>query len=357
MKILHTADIHLREDKNDRWVALEKLIEIGKNEKIDIFVISGDLFDKGIDAEKMKVKIRRLFSNNGFDIIIIPGNHDYKSYKKRLDFGEDVRIITSLEEPVEYEDVIIWGFPFASIEKEDVAFKLHSIKKRLDTNKKNILLYHGEILDAFPYSEKDFGEEGAKRYMPAKLSYFEDLRFDYVLAGHFHFRFAVWEIGENQYFVYPGSPISITKREIGQRKVNLFEVGKPPKEYYLETPYYEEIKVKLNPLKDENPVEIVKRQIEDTPSYAKIILKIIGYFNAERIRMNEVELSQRIKDIAKDRCNITEDLYLEHSDIHKILEDDLFKSFERKLKQMGFDKEKEKQIYDFTIRAMLEVNG
>jgi len=49
MKILHTADIHLREYKDDRWKTLQKLIEIGKKEKIEIFMASG----KGIFSKKL----------------------------------------------------------------------------------------------------------------------------------------------------------------------------------------------------------------------------------------------------------------------------------------------------------------
>ena len=86
MRILHTADIHLREYEDDRWKTLKKLIEIGKEEEVEIFVVSGDLFDKGIDAETLRPKIREIFSNNGFKIILIPGNHDSESYKSGMYF-------------------------------------------------------------------------------------------------------------------------------------------------------------------------------------------------------------------------------------------------------------------------------
>ena len=62
MRVLHTADIHLREYGDERWETLQKLIDIGKKEKIDIFVISGDLFDKGINAENLRPTIREIFS-------------------------------------------------------------------------------------------------------------------------------------------------------------------------------------------------------------------------------------------------------------------------------------------------------
>src|SRR3989304_3361210 len=87
MKILHTADIHLREYGDERWQTLKTLIDIGKKEKIEVFAISGDLFDEKIDAENLRPKIREIFSNNGFNIVLIPGNHDHDVYKDMY-FGE-----------------------------------------------------------------------------------------------------------------------------------------------------------------------------------------------------------------------------------------------------------------------------
>jgi DNA repair exonuclease SbcCD nuclease subunit len=53
MKILHTADVHLREYDDASWRALQQLTDIGKREDIGLLVISGDLFDEGIDAENL----------------------------------------------------------------------------------------------------------------------------------------------------------------------------------------------------------------------------------------------------------------------------------------------------------------
>jgi len=54
MKILHTADIHLKEYNDERWEALQELINIGRKEKIDVLVISGDLFDRNTNAESLR---------------------------------------------------------------------------------------------------------------------------------------------------------------------------------------------------------------------------------------------------------------------------------------------------------------
>ena len=87
MKILHTADIHLREYKDERWEALQKLIEVGRQNEVEIFTICGDLFDRGVDAENLRPQIREVFSKTGFKVLIIPGNHDSDSYKSGMYFG------------------------------------------------------------------------------------------------------------------------------------------------------------------------------------------------------------------------------------------------------------------------------
>jgi len=353
MKILHTADIHLREYGDGRWKTLQTLIETGKKEKIELFVISGDLFDKGIDAEILRPKIREIFSNNGFKIVLIPGNHDSESYKDGLYFGEDTIILTALDKPFEYNNIRIWGLPFEPIEEEKILDSLHSIADKLTLDKKNILLYHGELIDAL-FSRKDFGEEGEDRYMPVKLSYFKDLNIDYVLAGHFHSRFDVWELDNGGYFVYPGSPISITKRETGQRKVNIFEIGRPPKEYCLDTPHFEEVIVRFDPFIRKNPVEVVKEHLEIIHPEASIILTIKGYINSEKIKMSETEVVKQIREIIKGK-SVEE--HFEFRDIHAILEDDLFKSFIKKLEQSNYDDEKRKQLRDMAIKAMVEIKG
>ncbi|MEM3432473.1 MAG: metallophosphoesterase [Candidatus Bilamarchaeaceae archaeon] len=351
MKILHTADIHLREYGDKRWKALQDLITIGKNEKIEVFAISGDLFDRDVNADDLRPKIRELFSNNGFKIVIVPGNHDSESYIGGKYFGEDVTVLTDLDKPFEYKDVNFWGFPFKLLDGREILNALHSLSHKLSAEKKNILLYHGELLDAV-FSKKDFGEENETSYMPVKLSYFRDLNFEYVLAGHFHTKFDVWKLENGGYFVYPGSPISITKRETGRRKINIFEVGKPPQEHPIDTPYYEEVVIEFNPLSKENPLDIVKKTLEGISRNANIILTIRGYVDFKD--KTENEFAKEIKNIVKDRCATDDDLRLEFKDIHNILEDDLFRRFLKKVEEKDYDEEKKKELIELTLRAMAD---
>jgi DNA repair exonuclease SbcCD nuclease subunit len=354
VKILHTADIHLAKYGDDRWKTLEKLIGIGKQEDVDIFVVSGDLFDKDVDAENLRPKIREIFSNTGFRIVLIPGNHDSESYKGGMYFGADVSILTNLNEPFGHEDLRIWGLPFEPIEGEKILSKLRLLASNLTTDKRNILLYHGELLDAF-FSRKDFGDEEDGRYMPVRLSYFKDLNIQYVLAGHFHSKFDAWKLENGGYFVYPGSPISITRAEIGRRKVNIFEVGNPPKEYPLNTPHFDHVSVQLDPSAEKNPVEIVQERFQQVHPEARVLLTVGGYVNGERIGVSEKELAKQLRDMAMPRC--AEEPRLEFADVRAILEDDLFKSFMSKLEQRNYDEETKKQLRDLAIKAMMEARA
>lgn len=353
MKILHTADIHLREYGDDRWRTLQQLIEVGKKERVEIFVISGDLFDKDINADSLRPKIREIFSNTGFKIVLIPGNHDINSYAGGKYFGEDIEVLNSLNSPFEYKDVRVWGMPFEPIDVEKILSKLHSIASKLTTDKKNILLYHGELLDAF-FSRRDFGEEGEERYMPIKLSYFKDLNIDYVLAGHFHSKFDFWELENGRYFVYPGSPVSITKREIGRRSVNLFEVGKTPMECYVDTFHYEELVIELDPSESKDPVEIIKERLTNLHPNASTILTVKGFINSEVLNITEDKLIKQIKELAAEKNAELFPSEPELTDIQVILEDDLFKSFMKKLEQGDFDEEKKKWLRNVAIKAMME---
>ena len=211
MKIIHTADIHLTQYGDERWEALQRLITIGKQEGIELFVVSGDLFDHGVDAEALRPRIRELFSDTGFKICLIPGNHDSASYTGGMYFGEDAVIITDLNKPYAYKDVMIWGIPFESADRITILHRLRSIADRMTPDKKHIMLYHRELLDAF-YSRTDFGAEGDERYMPVRLSYFNDLPIDYVLAGHFHRRFDVRQLEGGDTSSTPAPPSPSPKR-------------------------------------------------------------------------------------------------------------------------------------------------
>ncbi|MCL5986753.1 MAG: metallophosphoesterase [Actinobacteria bacterium] len=351
MRILHSADVHLSKVGDERWQALKELLSAGKREKIDLLIISGDLFDLDVDAEMLRPDIRELFSNNNFEILIVPGNHDKNSYSPSLYFGENVKVLNQKPySAIEYPDARLIGFPFEDIDDDELIAKIRSLSEVCLPNRKNILIFHGELLDSF-YSPDDFGGEGTRRYMPVRLSYFSGLGLDYVLAGHFHSRFDVRKIGDESYFIYPGSPVSISRRETGERKANIFDVGHVPKEYSLSTMYYCDLKIRIDPFKNGNLEELIDGELSLVPDNAKLLLEISGYADS-----NEVELKKMIDKTIKIRKISIENFSFLVRDVGRIFQSDLYRSFEDRLKVSEHDEDMKAEILNMAIKAMMETD-
>jgi DNA repair protein SbcD/Mre11 len=355
MRILHTADIHLQNPNDDRWNALVQVLHLAKEHRVDLMVISGDLFDRDLNAEQLRPHIRDVFSNNGFPVLIIPGNHD-AGLIGDMYFGSDAVLMNDLYTPYDAGDVLVWGMPYEAVSSRVVLEKLQGLHGKLAEGKQHILLYHGELLDVM-FTQSDFGGESGTGYMPVRLAYFQNLPISYVLAGHFHTRFDVRKLpqgglSQGGYFIYPGSPVSITRRETGRRKVNIFEVGKPPGEVLLDTPHYESVAVRLDPSSPEDPADIVSGQLYSLHPAARVMLTVEGFMNRELLGATEQEVVERIDAVARERC-----LTIEYTfrDVGQILSDDLYVSFGKKLSVAGFDAERTGRIRNLVIQAMTEV--
>ncbi|HSW35277.1 MAG TPA: metallophosphoesterase [Candidatus Limnocylindrales bacterium] len=354
MKILHTADLHLHEAYPERWVALEELVRLAREREITTLVIAGDLFDQNVDAERLRPKLRETIGTGEFETIILPGNHDYKAYRSGLYFGENVRIITDWEEPIRLENTLLWGLPYTRMSGERLVTLLREMGARMHSEDNNILIYHGELLDAY-YSRQDLGDEGEQRYMPVKLSYFETLPLQYVLAGHFHSRYTSWQLPGGGLYIYPGSPVAVTRRETGRRKANLLISGEPPAEIILDTFHYEELRVKLDPLCNEDPRGLLRQKLRTLHPAALILLTVEGFYNGAALGIAEEELVESIKQIAGAR-NAEGNPY-RFMDVRHVLEDDLYKYYQERVEQEKYPPDVRERMTEMIIRAIMEVKG
>ncbi len=343
MKILHTSDIHIKEYEDNSWETLKSLIKIGSREKIDFFVISGDFFDKEVSFSKLYHELRPLLDNIEYEFIVIPGNHDENAFSSGAFIGNKVRIIRELTEPLEYDNLRFFGFPFKDITSEEVRRNLRKIKELTAGDKTNILLFHGELLD-HSFSGSDFGDEEIN-YMGVRLSFFSNLNLKYVLAGHFHTNFQAYEFDQEGFFIYPGSPLSITKKEIGKRAVNLFEVGKAPSQYVIDTPYYERISLKVHPEDKTNIIDNIKERLKKISREAKVLLSLTGYTEE-----NEEEFDKQVHELEDKFENL--EVKNRVRGIKQLTDDELFKTFLRKLK--GLKSPREQEIKRLFIKSLLE---
>lgn len=356
MKILHTADVHLLKEGDHRWFALQELIATANNHKVDYLTISGDLFESNADADHLKPKIRDLFQDVGFQTLVIPGNHDAKAYPSGFYFGGDIKFLSNEDwtaNIVERQEAIIIGLPFTELDAREFHRRLRNLLQEVGSDLPIILLYHGELLDA-SYDRGAFGHEEKKRYMPSRLAYFEEAGINYVLAGHFHTSFDVRQFGGYGFFVYPGSPVSITRRETGKRKAALIEVGREPAEIELSTHHYRQLRIPLNAFDQEGPLQAIKQQLDMIDPGATALLEITG-----TITGSETELVRSVEKLTQDMS--VDKLDFHFKDVSQIVSHPVFELFEKHLDQFDnteddFDEQDREELRQMVIQAMSEAD-
>ncbi len=392
MKILHTADLHLKAPNSssgagrypERMEALCNIIEVGKKENIDVLIIAGDLFDSDEDGKLLRSQLRPILSGLPFKIVIIPGNHDEHSFFERDDgkisnffYGDSCITLSDIHKPYETDEVCIWGFPYEDITEIEILERLNEIKTRLLSDKFNILLYHGDLADYDQHFDRlEFDKDRSRRYMPIKLRNFEDYNFDYILAGHIHKNFEITRIEKKNFlisnsevetepkidsvekagikikdcfFIYPGSPVSITRKEDSQRKVNIFELGKAPRPYLLETKFFEKKRIDITN-KTFSQIEIETTNIL-TNRHPKAHLELIleGFLNSNILDYDETEFEKKIKTILPEEGITCTSSYIQMTEI---LESPLYQKFMKKLYSMGKPEHDRKNLHLLVLQAM-----
>ena len=90
LRIIHTADVHLGARHDDlgeqaaaqrerQFAAFKATIDLALTEKVDLFLIAGDLFDSNVQprrsVERVAAELKRL-AEARIRTVIIPGTHD-----------------------------------------------------------------------------------------------------------------------------------------------------------------------------------------------------------------------------------------------------------------------------------------
>ena len=351
MRIVHTADVHLRSDRDERWSALAAAIDAATTAGAQVLAIAGDLFDRDIDAPALKTSLRRSLERFPGTVIVIPGNHDTGGIRTGDFFGANVRVLAGRDVIADVDGVRFIGVPFEDVGIDGTLARLRAAsRQRIDGT--NVLLYHGELLDVAPGGGA-FGDEDDREYMPARLADLGDLGFDYVLAGHFHKNHDVRACGAG-YFVYSGSPVSITRRETGRRHVTVIDTGSAPIAHGLDTHHYTDVDIRFSPGDTEHPLARIERELAGLPAGAGALVVIRGYVDLARVGMNEVDFQAALKETcARFPCEAVDTNAC--NDVGAILAGDLFRRFDARLAGSALNEDDRALVRDMTIRALIEV--
>ncbi len=142
LRIIHTADVHLGARHDDlgeqasaqrerQFAAFSAAIDLALAEKVDLFLIAGDLFDSNVQpkrsVERVAAELKRL-ADSKIRTVIIPGTHDsydrssiYRAYDLEALAGspadDDLVTILTPDRPsihIKACDVIVHGPVFAT---------------------------------------------------------------------------------------------------------------------------------------------------------------------------------------------------------------------------------------------------
>lgn len=201
MKFLHAADVHLDSplrglrNKSGAPVesirtasrrALENLVGLAINERVDFVVIAGDLFDgdrDNYDTSLFFVRQAAKLKEAGIPLLLIWGNHDAQSKMLRtVTWPDNVKVFgVSAAETMTGESLGIdaplgvhgWSFSMASEQRN-----LASAYPKPISGCFNLGLLHTSLT----------GAEGHDNYAPCTLDDLAARGYDYWALGHIHLR-------------------------------------------------------------------------------------------------------------------------------------------------------------------------
>ncbi|MBE6667345.1 MAG: exonuclease SbcCD subunit D [Ruminococcaceae bacterium] len=190
MRFLHTADLHLdspfassdtfesESRRAEQRAVLGRIFELAKEEKCQMILIAGDLFDvKSLTPETEKY-VTELFGGAGMPIVIAPGNHDpymEGSFYSKTQFSDNVYIFSSNElQRFDFHELRtrVYGYAFTSTAL--TYSPLNGQPPAIRDGYTEILCAHADI--SAPVS----------RYCPLTVGDIKSFGLDYAALGHNH---------------------------------------------------------------------------------------------------------------------------------------------------------------------------
>ncbi len=341
MRLLHTADVHLREDDDRTIEALKTVLDTAAENEVDLVTIGGDLFDSPGDANALRPRLRGLFSDNDFDVVVIPGNHDADVYRDNLEFGQDLEVL--VDDPLErreFEDVRITGVPYQSELTEEL-FSALSLEGTSD--RAQLLLLHCTLDIGFGADAT--GEEAATEYFPVTKSTLASLGYDIVLAGHIHSTVRTLPLAHGGTFVYPGSPVSHSTSETGRRHAVLVDTETEAiRSLPLATYFVDRLERTVRPGEEDKVLDEVEAWVHERDEvYADLTIDIEGFIERE-----EAAFRADLEHVAGEAT-------IEYDGVRgvaEVLEHPLYRDFERELDD---DIEDRTDIETRVIRVLSEL--
>ena len=383
MKIFHISDLHIGKQLHLYDIAavqravLEQIVKKAKEERPDVIVIAGDIYDKSAPSGEAFHLFDEFLNALGdikpmIPVLIIAGNHDnHLRLNYASSFLEKHHIYISASLPKneeehlkkivlkdEYGEVNFYLLPFTrpadgknlfGSEKEIQTYEdaVHAMIERedIDYTQRNVLVAHQFFVKGQNQPER---RESELRYISVGGIDSVDIacveNFDYVALGHIH---SSQSIGKS-YIRYSGTPLKYSVSEAGDEKsITVATLGEKGKEIELDF-----LPLKMNPdvRKIKGTLEAVIEMAEESnrKDYVSIVLtdEKIPYKAKERLQ----EFYSNILEVSVE--NARTEAILQQDMADKISEDPiaLFADFYQEMNNTPMSEQERQVLTDIVKR-------
>ena len=316
MKILHTSDWHLghrlldQSQQEEQSLFLDWLLEYIAANRIDVLLVSGDIFDVGVPsaiAQKLYYDfLIRLHHSCCREVIITGGNHDAPSTlnaPKELLNSLSIRVVGKATDPisdeifrlsVDGEELIVAAIPYLRDQDIRRAVAAESGEEIVNRYKTALMNHFAEAAtfcaemkapDTTVIAMGHLFVVGGRTSESEQSIYVGSLGdtgaddfpalFDYVALGHLH---RAQRVGGKEHIRYSGSPCVLSFSEAGQdKKIVLIETGKTPDIKEITVPEFRKI-VQLSGTVESCKSQLLNLHCENHPliPWVEVILSNAG---------------------------------------------------------------------------------
>ncbi|MBE6049483.1 MAG: DNA repair exonuclease [Clostridium sp.] len=300
IKILHSADFHFdtpfkeigerqsKLNKEEIKEVFSEIINISKNNCVDILLLAGDIFDNNtVNKNTLYFIEEKLKEIPNIKVFISPGNHDpfsKNSFYNFINWPENVYVFNSGIEKVYLKDldINIWGAAFN--EKYVRTSMLRNV--RAEDGKINIMVLHGEVVNSSEENE----------YNPITLNDILESNMDYIALGHRHAYSGIKKIG-NTFYAYSGCPQGRGFDELGDKGVICGDISKGVVDLkFIKTSKrrYEQVKIDVTDCYTHEEIKsLIKATIEEDSKENLYKVILIGEVS-EEFNIDEDILSEQL---------------------------------------------------------------
>lgn len=300
IKILHSADFHFdtpfkeigerqsKLNKEEIKEVFSEIINISKNNCVDILLLAGDIFDNNtVNKNTLYFIEEKLKEIPNIKVFISPGNHDpfsKNSFYNFINWPENVYVFNSGIEKVYLKDldINIWGVAFN--EKYVRTSMLRNV--RAEDGKINIMVLHGEVVNSSEENE----------YNPITLNDILESNMDYIALGHRHAYSGIKKIG-NTFYAYSGCPQGRGFDELGDKGVICGDISKGVVDLkFIKTSKrrYEQVKIDVTDCYTHEEIKsLIKATIEEDSKENLYKVILIGEVS-EEFNIDEDILSEQL---------------------------------------------------------------